>query len=51
MNVVDSRLAELKNAVRWAQISLDNCSWATGDSNRAKLADAKAKLAEFEGEK
>ena len=51
MNAYSEKLAELQKAVAWAQISLDNCSFATGDSNRAKLADAKAALAEHEGAK
>lgn len=37
---------ELEQAVMWAELRLDNCSWATGDSNRAKVKEAKTNLAE-----
>lgn len=47
----NTELHGLEQAVEWAEIQLANCSWATGESNRRKVANAKARLAEYKARK
>lgn len=39
-----AEVERLEESLKMAELSLANCSWATGDSNRAKVAEIKEQI-------
>ena len=47
---MSAEIDRLEKSLVWAELSLANCSWETGDSNRKKVAEIKAQIAPLSDE-